>query len=338
MFSFRHIRRSVSARALFALVAVASVVVGMPSGAQAASKKAKCDASSGWATLAGRSPSFVVGGQTGLYLWQERGIWRVGATNDRGTQTTFTATLSFDAAISGRPVGTEGKSDIVDVRSQSVRVRFSNFGGLDGVAIESPCATSITLQGSIDGQPLTPQQVFLGGSAANPSAVPVLVTRSTSSPAGPASTAAGLTTAPTGAATAACPTTSWPTLLIGRPAFRRGASGIYAWIERSGSLRLAFESDPGAPRIIEGRVVANGPISVRSTVTSSRDVVKVSGQQVTFSLRVGSVGDTFEVVAPCANSFSIEAVVDGVPATPNQVFLGASAAPAASLPVVLNRT
>ena len=350
MLSFRHTRRSLTARALLAFVVAGTVAFGAPSGAEAAGKKVKCDASAGWAALAGRSPSFVVGGPTGLYLWQERGVWRLGATNDRAVQTTFTATVSFDAAIARRPVGTEGKSDIVDVRSQSVRIRFSNFGGLDGVAIESPCASSITVQGAVDGQPLTPQQVFLGGGAVNPSAVPVTLTRSTlpasaSAPtvapsngvAGGASTGASTATSAAAAVTAACSTPAWPAALVGRPAIRRNLTGVFAWIEKGGALRVAFESDPGTPHLIEGRVVANGPVIVRFVPNSRRDVVKASGQQVTFSLRARGSGDTFDVVAPCANSFSIDATIDGVQVTPAQVFLGPSATPAVSLPTLITR-
>ena len=124
--------RSPACRVLAVVLTIAASIGVSTPGASAAAKKVKCDASSGWAALAGRSPAFVAGGPTGLYLWQERGVWRVGATSDRGVATTFSATVTFDAAVSGRPVGTEGKSDIVDVRSQSVKFRFLNFGGLDG--------------------------------------------------------------------------------------------------------------------------------------------------------------------------------------------------------------
>ena len=151
--------------------------------ADAASKKAtKCDATSGWAAFAGRAPSFVAGGTTGLYIWQERGVWRIGATNDRGAPTTFSTVVTFDAPISGKPVGTEGKSDIVEIRSQSVRLRFSNFGGLDGVAIESPCASVISVRGEIDGQAMTPQQLFFGPAAVNPSAMPGAIQRGSAAP------------------------------------------------------------------------------------------------------------------------------------------------------------
>lgn len=340
--------RSGAVRALAALVLAvgASSAVSVSANA-AATKKVKCDASSGWSALAGRAPTFVAGGPTGLYVWQERGTWRVGATNDRGTQTTFTATVTFDAAISGKPVGTEGKSDIVDVRSQSVRLRFSNFGGLDGVAIEAPCASTIGIQGSIDGQPLTSQQVFLGSSAANPASVPASVTRSIAPIVATTSTVVAVSVSTGAVATVsaqaapavvvACSATAWPAALIGRPAFRRGPAGIYAWFEK-GILRLAFEADPGSPRLIEGRVVANGPVTLRSVANERKDQVKLTGQQVTFSLRVGGGGDAFDVVAPCATSFSIDATIDGVAVTSNQFFVGPTAAPPAALPLVLSRS
>lgn len=325
-----------------AAIALAALGASAAAPAGAATKKAaKCDASSGWAAYAGRAPSFVAGGATGLYIWQERGVWRIGATNDRSTPTTFSAVVTFDAPISGKPVGTEGKSDIVDIRPQSVRLRFSNFGGLDGVAVESPCASTISVKGEIDGQAMTPQQLFFGPGATSAASMPGIIQRGSASP----NTSVGATTSTlTGqpaasvavAVATACPTTPWPVGVSGRPVTRRGPSGIYAWTEKA-MLRLAFESEPGAPRQFEGRIVANAPVTARSAGVDRRDVVKASGQQVAFSLRVNAAGDSFDVVSPCATSFSIEGSIDGVPLLPTQIFVGGAATPAGSVPAIISR-
>ena len=329
---------------LLALVAILSTALGTlaatPAGA-ATKKTAKCDASSGWGAFAGRAPSFVAGGTTGLYIWQERGVWRIGATNDRGAPTTFSAIVTFDAPISGRPVGTEGKSDIVEIRSQAVRLRFSNFGGLDGVAVESPCASVISVKGEIDGQALTPQQLFFGPGATNPASMPGTIQRGSVSPTtsavSPTPASSGQPAAPVAVAVAtACPTTPWPAGVSGRPAARRGPGGIYAWIEK-GVLRLSFETEPGAPRQFDGRVVANAPVTARSGAVERRDLVKALGQQVAFSLRVNAAGDSFDVVSPCATSFSIEGSIDGVPLAPSQIFVGGAATPAGSVPAIISR-
>ena len=332
---------AVAATALIALIAFGASSAA-PAGA-ATKKAAKCDASSGWAAYAGRAPSFVAGGATGLYIWQERGVWRIGATNDRSIPTTFSAVVNFDAPISGKPVGTEGKSDIVDIRPQSVRLRFSNFGGLDGVAIESPCASTISIKGEIDGQAMTPQQLFFGPVTMSPVSMPGIIQRGSVSP----NTSLGATTATlTGqpatsvavaaAVATACPTTPWPVGVSGRPVSRRGPSGIYAWTEK-GMLRLAFESEPGAPRQFEGRIVANAPVTARAAAVDRRDVVKATGQQVAFSLRVNAAGDSFDVVSPCATSFSIEGSIDGVPLLPTQIFVGGAATAAGSVPAIVSR-
>ncbi len=329
-------RRPLRLIAAAAVLLIALVVPGaVPAGA-AAKKTAKCDASSGWAAFAGRAPSFVAGGTTGLYIWQERGGWRIGATNDRGAPTTFSAVVTFDAPITGKPVGTEGKSDIVEIRSQSVRLRFSNFGGLDGVAVESPCASVISVKGEIDGQAMTPQQLFFGSGAANPVSMPGTIQRGSASPTTNAAASTAASTGQPAAVAAACPTTPWPVGVSGRPVTRRGPSGIYAWIEK-GVLRLSFEIDPGAPRQFEGRVVANAPVTTRSGTVERRDVVKASGQQVMFNLRVNAAGDSFDIVSPCATSFSIEGSVDGVPLVPGQIFIGGAATPAGSVPAIISR-
>ncbi len=315
-----------------ALVTVALFVVPAGSVGAASKKAAKCDALAGWSTMVGRAPTFVAGGATGLYVWQERGSWRIGATNDRGAPTTFAATVTFDAPITGRPVGTEGKSDIVEIRAQSVKLRFANFGGLDGVQIDAPCASTISIKGEVDGQAMTAQQLFFGPTATNPTAIPGVLQRG----GGSATAVPGAAVATQSATATACPTNPWPASVLGRPAFRSGPAGIYAWIEK-GALRLAFVGDPGPPRLFEGRVVANGPVSVPTERTGRRDVVKAAGQQVTFSLRVNAAGDAFDVVSPCATSFSLEGTVDGVPFVGTQVFLGGTATPAATVPVIISR-
>ncbi len=322
---------------LIVLAAILLTALGAPAGRVGAAPKkaAKCDSAAGWAAFAGRAPSFVAGRTTGLYVWQERGVWRIGATNDRGAPTTFSAVVTFDAPISGKPVGTEGKSDIVEIRSHSVRLRFSNFGGLDGIAVESPCATVISVKGEIDGQAMTPQQLFFGPGATNPASMPGTIQRGAASPSTVATTAAP-TGQPAVAVATACPTTPWPAGVSGRPATRRGPGGIYAWIEK-GVLRLAFEIDPGPPRQFDGRVVANAPVTARAGAVERRDLVKASGQQVAFNLRVNAAGDSFDVMSPCATSFSIEGSVDGVALVATQIFVGGAATPAVSVPAIISR-
>ncbi len=328
-------KRPVGRRLFAAALTVAGLVglVGVAQPAEAA-KKVKCDATSGWTNMTGRPPSYVAGGATGLYVWQEAGKWRVGATNDRAARTTFVAVVTFDAPISAKPQGTEGKSDIVDIRAQSVRFRFSNFGGLDGVSIEAPCATTISVQGQVDGQPLTPQQLFFGPSATNPTTVPGVLARSV---AAPSTTSVAPAVVQPVAVTTACPTTPWPTLVSGQPKFRRGPAGLYVWIDAKGVLRLAFESDPGSPRSFVGRIVANAPVALSDNSLERKDQLSAVGQQVSFALKVGGGGDGFGVSAPCASSFSIEAAIDGVQVAPATVFVGSTATPATAVPLVLSR-
>lgn len=333
---FRRCRRIVAQTTVALLATLATLVIPTGAADAAAKKSAKCDAVAGWTAFVGRAPSFVAGGTTGLYIWQERGAWRIGATNDRGVPTTFAATVTFDAAISGKPVGTEGKSDIVEIRSQSVKLRFSNFGGLDGVQIDAPCASTISVKGEIDGQAMTAQQLFFGPGAANPPSVPGVIQRTAATTAAAIVPAVATSTGQGGAAATACSTAPWPASVLGRPAFRKGPAGIYVWVERA-TVRVAFEIDSGAPRVFEGRIVANAPVSVRASGVERRDLVNAAGQQVNFRLRVNASGDSFDVVSPCATSFSIEGSIDGVPLAASQVFVGPTAVPAATVPVIVSR-
>jgi hypothetical protein len=309
-----------------------------------AAKKAKCDATSGWSAFAGRPATFTAGAATGLYVWQERTAWRFGVTNDRGAPTTFSVQVTLDANVSGKPVGAEGKSDILEVQAKQVKFRFANFGGLDGVAIESPCATSITIQGEINGQPLTSSQVFLGVGGGNPVAMPAVLSRGVpvskaAAVAAAPTTASAMVVAPTAVSTTVappCPSMPWPVSVLGRPPVKKGPSGMYAWIQGN-ALKIALEADPGAPRLFEGKITANAAVTLKGVGADRKDQVLVAGQQVSFALKVGKASEVFDVVSPCATSFMIEALIDGVAISPAQVFVGAGAANPVAVPAVLAR-
>ena len=323
------------------------VVPALP--ASAAKKATRCEAA-GWAAVAGRPATLVPLGDSGLYVWNEKGTWRLAATHPDRRVANFQGTIAFDVALSGQPVGVEGRYDVVMPNKNSVSFTFKNYGGIDSIAITAPCATTATVTGAIDGQPLTAAQVFLGGSAANPGSVPAVMAYGTPLAAVPVgiTVAAGAPTTAASAATstlggAACPVTAWPAVTAGRPTLKpRAAFGLYAWSEKSG-WSVLVSGDPGRSQVFAGKVTVVAPASSGGVVVQPlgldgrTDAVSVQGDTVQFSFRTGNNFDGFQLFAPCASKITIEATLDGVPLVAGQVFVGVAATPVAAVPFVVTR-
>lgn len=317
-------------------VVVSLAVVGSPGAASAAKKTAaKCDPVAGWTNVAGRPASLTRLGPTGMYVWNEKGVWRLSVTHaDRRLQK-FQGTISFDAPVSSRPVGAEGTfGDVVQSNGSTASFTFANYGGVDGIAVTAPCATVVTVTGTIDGQPLTVSQVFLGSTGANPGAVPVVLTKSAPTP-----TVAAAAQSASSTIAKECANPSWPTGLQGKPAVLKnngkGATpGMYMWAEKS-ALRAVVVSEQGKTSQVDGELTANA--EVRATpigLEGRKDALKVEGNVTTFSFKSTGNLDGLELSSPCATQIVIEVSMNDGPIT---LFLGPTAAAVPAMPYLLTR-
>ena len=306
-----------------------------PASAQKTSKKAlavKCDGASGWAALTGVPAGLNRGAPLGLYVWNYRGAWRVTATGPGRKQRVFQGTLAFDAPVTAKPVGVEGRSDVVVVGTSSVAFTFKNFGQLDGISVEAPCSTSVTLSATIDGVALTPTQVFLGAGGTAPTAVPVVLRKEVVPP-------AVLQSDP--AATSACPSTAWAENTTGRPPWRKVKTrALHVWVEK-GVWQIQATGENGRPATIEGRITFNAPVTVKGSGLEGSDELRVDprfdGSSVVFSFRSGRLTDGFTVASPCASQVTIDAMIDGVPIPTAALLIGPDSAPATAVPFVMSR-
>jgi len=314
-------------------------VVG-PSGAARAAKKSvsKCDAVGGWSAVAGRPAGLTRLSVGGLYLWNEKGVWRISVTHGDRKLQKFQGTISFDAPITTRPVGVEGTfADVVQTNGSTATFAFANYGGVDGIAVNAPCATAVTLSGTIDGQPVAASQVFLGTSGTNPPSVPVVLTKSTSAP----QPLSGTTSAvpPSAAVAKECANVVWSTWLQGRPAVLRnngrGATqGMYLWAEKS-VLRAVLVGETGKLVQVDGTLTANAEVRVSPVgLEGKRDALKAEGTVASFSFSSGGNLDGFDLISPCATQVVIEATMNDGPIT---LFLGPSATAVPALPYLLTR-
>jgi hypothetical protein len=354
-----------------ALVALLSAGVVDPASA-AAQKKAKCDAGAGWAFV-GRPVTLSRLGADGVYVWFEKGVWRIATTHANRRVQRISGSVTFDAPVTSKPSGSEGTFGDVSVPSPNVvNFSFANYGGVDGISVNSPCSTSVSVTATIDDVPVSPNQLFVGAAGTNPTSVPLTMARSTAfagaqpgfsnvggsssvvvpSPAAAATATAAASvsnaspiavTAPIGSgggsgaggAPAACTPGGWPAVLTGRPKNLNAKTvpqGVYLWVEKN-VLKVQAILDGPQASIVAGRISANATVTVVGAgLEGKRDPVKSDGSTVSFNLRVVRASDGFELTSACASQFIVEATIDDVAAP---LFLGANSAPIPAQPYLV---
>ena len=345
-------RRAWNARLAVAALAAALAAAVVPASPATAAVKAvakkpvaKCDAS-GWASVSGRPAALAPLAPAGIYVWNEKGFWRVAVTHaDRRVQV-FQGMVSFDVAMTATPVGVEGRFDVVVPNKNAASFTFKNYGGIDSIAITAPCATTMSVAGTIDGTPVDVSQVFLGPTGANPTAIPATITKGAVPAAVPAAavvTVAPVSTPAPAPTASSCTTAPWAPVTVGKPTIRlRTASGLYAWSDRSG-WNVLVSGDPGGRQEFKGKITVVAPAASGGVVVAPlsgelvKDEVVVQGDSVLFNLKVGNGARDFQLLAPCASQITIEGYIDGVLMTPAQMFVGAGATPVTAVPFIATR-
>ena len=295
----------------------------------------RCDGSNGWAVATGVPASLAGNGPLGLYVWNQKGVWRITATGPERKLHTFQGTVSFDAAVATKSFGLEGRSDAVATSGSTVSFRFRNFGQRDGIGVEAPCATTVTIAATMDGVALAPTQVFIGAAAAAAPSVPVVLRKDSASAGAP-------TGAPVETVASACPTTAWASNSVGRPSGLKRAKGrtLHVWFE-NGTWQFVAANDAGRAQVLEGRVTFNAPVTVTATGLETADDLRVEprfdGSSVVFSFRTGALSDGFRVASPCASQLTIELFADGAALPTSSLLVGPGAAPATAMPFVISR-
>jgi hypothetical protein len=329
-------RRSAVVGTIALLVATAVA----PTGASAQKPKkavpVRCDGSAGWAAASGVPGQLTKNGPLGLYVWNQKGVWRVTATGPERKLRRFQGTVTFDAPVVVKPLGLEGRSDSSIASENSVAFTFKNFGQRDGIAIESPCATSFTLSGTIDGAPIQTGQVFIGAAGSPAAAVPVVLRKDV--PTSPPSTGVLVDTA-----AAACPSSAWPANTVGRPVGVKKYKGraLHVWFE-NGKWQFFASNEPGRPQMLSGRLTFNAPVTVKANGVDAGEELRVEprfdGSSVVFSFNGGTLPDGFSVASPCGGQLTIEVVVDAAPLDTSSLLVGPDSTPATAMPFVISRS
>ena len=285
----------------------------------------------------GRPAGLRKGAAAGLYVWHDGSRWNVEATHP-GTQTmVFQGVIAFDAPVKVEERHLERGSDSFQSSGHQVSFTFQNHGGVDALRVRSECATSITVSGTINGQPLAPQQFFVGRNASPATASPFVEVRSITVPriTTPAVTAppVTVTTVPP------CTVAPWNTAYLGKPSnLREGAAaGLYVWFDGD-RLNLQTTRPNSTPSVIAGSIIVNSIVTaVRGRSNDPGDIVSAQTNGATFSFTNTGGIDGLELRSPCGTQVTIVATIDGQPLVAQQVWIGRDAITSGTVPVTLVR-
>lgn len=285
--------------------------------------------SADWSPVsAGRPSTLRAGSSAGLYVWHDGSKWNVEATHPGTQLAVFQGTITFDTPVQVESRHLERGSDTYQSAGNQVSFTFQNFGGDDGLRMRSTCATSIIVAGTLNGQPLSPQQYFVGKAGAPASAAPFVERRIIPAP------------VPQPVPTVApCAVPAWNSAYQAKPGnLREGAAaGLYIWFD--GDRLFVETTRPNQTRsIITGSVVVNAAVSaVNGVSTDSGDIVSAQTNGATFSFNNTGGIDGLELRSPCATQVIITATIDGQPLLPQQVWIGKGSITPGVVPVTLAR-
>lgn len=123
----------------------------------------------------------------------------------------------------------------------------------------------------------------------------------------------------------------------GKPALEVDkAVAYFLWVDEKG-VHLRWTTD-GKPYLFSGRIDTDRPLKELKRVreTGSGWAMAHGDRIVMFSTTSRGNEDGIDLAIPGARTLQIELKIDANPATPEQVFLGASAAHPGGLPLLVN--
>ncbi len=157
-------------------LALTASAAGADASTEAAADNATC-ASGHWpGWVDGRPAGGHAQGPQGVYLWHDAAGWHLRVTHRGTAQQVFEVKISAPSGLYGVERLTE-RGDVLVNDGTTLLMRFTNYGGLDGIDFRVRCGPGITVNAKVDGAQASPTRVFLGRFSAHPTSVPFAIER-----------------------------------------------------------------------------------------------------------------------------------------------------------------
>lgn len=163
--------------------AASSATSGQGSGSTSPGK-ANCDTNSHWPAYVQGRPDAFDARDDGVYLWHNpSGGWGLRVSHPllpgHANRVVFTGTITSRGQIGNVTRVKDEKDDVVKVgpKGHSLRFRFVDYGGVDGVDFTTTCTPGLQVSLKADRATIQPQFVHLGDKKVSPGSDPFRIRR-----------------------------------------------------------------------------------------------------------------------------------------------------------------
>jgi hypothetical protein len=109
----------------------------------------------------GRPQTLRAGAPQGVYMWHDGRYWQVRVYNPGPGAVVFTGTVSANTKVTFTGYGLERNDRLYRGRA-SARFAFTSDYDIDSFRISASCATALRFNFTVNGQPVSPDRIFIG--------------------------------------------------------------------------------------------------------------------------------------------------------------------------------
>jgi hypothetical protein len=261
----------------------------------------------------------------GFYVFHD-GDWQVRVTHPGNQKVVFAGVITSTRVIDLKTRHLEKRDHVAFANHhRTVVFRFTNYGAIDGLSLNTHCSEQVTFKLLINGQLAPVASMFEGkDKVAGETSNPFTVQRSDET---------------------TCATGTLPAEVLGDPHVTGGAAqGTYLYNNGVWHLRVTHPkttTTPSSPVVFSGMVQSDRPMTIhRFRLEKQTDIAKLSGDRKTLIYSFTNYGalDGVDIDTHCAASVTFTTYVAGAPEPATEVFLGATGAHPATDPFTEVRT
>ena len=269
------------------------------------------------------SPAVKAHDPQGIYVFHN-GDWQLRVTHPGNAKVVFAGVITASREITLRTRHLEKRDKVTfSNHHKTVAFRFTNYGAIDGLSLNTHCAENITFKLWIDGKLAPVANIFEGkDKIAGETSNPFTVQRSDET---------------------VCRTGDLPADVTGKPAtlVAGAAQGTYIYNNGVWHLRVTHPKNEATdPLVFSGIITSDRPMKLHRFRLERSDVVALSkdGKTLTYVFYNYGALDGLDIDTHCAKDVTFNTSVANAQESTSEVYLGAAGAHPATNPFTESRT
>jgi Fibronectin type III domain len=128
-------------------------------------------------SLLGVPRQLSAGAQAGVYIWTDGRTIHLRTYNPTATPIRLSGSVSAKTSLPAKGFYLEAGADSLSVGRSTTSFSFLNAYDIDSLRFDGRCATKVTVRLFLNGQPIPPSQVFIGGNGFQPTSSAFVLSR-----------------------------------------------------------------------------------------------------------------------------------------------------------------